>query len=467
MPDLVVTNAGLGGPGLQRIRISSGTISAVGPALEIGVTDQVIDADGGAVLPGLHDHHIHLLAAAAARTSVRLGPPEVVDPDGFVDALRGVARTSPSGAWIRGIGYHESVAGPIDRDLLDRVVPERPVRVQERTGRQWVLNTRALELLELTASSGEGVETDLGGRPTGRISRMDDWLRDAMDQPPPSLEQVGAEAARVGITGFSDATPFPDARALEPLARAVESGELRQRVCVMTAPRAHPEVGPLVLGPIKVLLDDETLPVVDELAAVIGSSHREERPVAVHCVTRVQLVATVAALAMAGAVPGDRIEHGALIPLDLVPELVSLGVIVVTNPGFVFERGDRYAMDVEPDDQPDLYRCRSLLASGVAMAAGTDAPFGPADPWEVMRAAVSRSTRAGAPLGPDEAISAPIALSLFLGSADRPSIPRSVVPGSPGDLCILSVPLGRALEELSASNVVATVIDGVPIAGPA
>jgi len=102
----------------------------------------------------------------------------------------------------------------------------------------------------------------------------------------------------------------------------------------------------------------------------------------------------------------------------------------------------------------------------VPVAAGTDAPFGPADPWEVMRAAVSRTTRSGAVLGSDEAISAPMALSMFLGSPDRPSIPRSVVPGSPGDLCILKVPLERALEELSASNVAATVIEGLLIAGP-
>ncbi|MGH9007742.1 MAG: amidohydrolase family protein [Acidimicrobiales bacterium] len=467
MSDLVVANADLGGPGLQRIRVRSGTISAVGPDLEIATGDEVLDADGGGVLPGLHDHHVHLLAAAAARSSVRLGPPEVASFDDFAWALREAARTLRTGAWIRGVGYHESVAGPIDRDALDRIVVDRPVRVQDRTGRQWVLNTRALEIVGLTAPTGEGVEVGLDGRPTGRLSRMDVWLRDAMDQQPPSLDQVGVDAARFGVTGFTDATPCADVASLQPLARARSSGELRQRVCAMTAPGVIPDDrGLLEIGPTKVLLDDETLPVVDELADVFGSSHLEGRPVAVHCVTRVQLIATLTALGMAGSMPGDRIEHGALIPVDLVPELLRLGVTVVTNPGFVFDRGDRYGLDVEPQDQTDLYRCRSLIALGVRMAAGTDAPFGPADPWEVMRAAVSRTTRSGALLGPDEAISAPMALSLFLGSADRPSVPRSLVPGSPGDLCILSVPLSQALEALSASNVAATVAGGVLIAGP-
>ena len=36
------------------------------------------------------------------------------------------------GEWLRGTGYHESVAGELDRHALDRWVPARPVRVQHR-----------------------------------------------------------------------------------------------------------------------------------------------------------------------------------------------------------------------------------------------------------------------------------------------------------------------------------------------
>ncbi len=39
--------------------------------------EQVLDAAGGAVIPGLHDHHVHLRSAAAALTSARVGPSEV------------------------------------------------------------------------------------------------------------------------------------------------------------------------------------------------------------------------------------------------------------------------------------------------------------------------------------------------------------------------------------------------------
>ena len=104
--------------------------------------DVVVDAAGGAVLPGLHDHHVHLLALAAARQSIRLGPPDVGDRAAFDAALRAAAAGGTG--WLRGIGYHESVAGPLDRDRLDALVPGRPVRVQHRSGAMWVLNSRAL-----------------------------------------------------------------------------------------------------------------------------------------------------------------------------------------------------------------------------------------------------------------------------------------------------------------------------------
>ena len=43
-------------------------------------SEQVLDAAGGTVIPGLHDHHVHLRSAAAALTSVRVGPAEFVLP---------------------------------------------------------------------------------------------------------------------------------------------------------------------------------------------------------------------------------------------------------------------------------------------------------------------------------------------------------------------------------------------------
>src|SRR5439155_12888916 len=96
------------------------------------------------------------------------------------------------------------------------------------------------------------------------------------------------------------------------------------------------------------------------------------------------------ALELAGTAVGDRIEHAGVVPAELVAELARQRLTVVTQPGFVAERGDQYLRDVDADDVAHLYRVRSLLDAGVAVAFGTDAPYGSADPWRVIRAAVDR-----------------------------------------------------------------------------
>ena len=187
-----------------------------------------------------------------------------------------------------------------------------------------------------------------------------------------------------------------------------------------------PPPGTVSAGPVKIMLDDTTLPPLDELAGRIRGAHAAGRPAAVHCVTRVQLVVTLAALDLAGRRPGDRIEHGAVIGADSLPDL--RGLTVVTQPHFVAERGEQYAADVPPDDLPDLWRLRSLIDAGVDVAAGSDAPFGSADPWHVMRAAVRRPALFAA----DEAVSPARALALFLGEPAAPGTPAAGGPRPPG-----------------------------------
>ncbi len=49
---------------------------------------------------------------------------------------------------MRGIGYHESVLGTLpDARALDALVPDRPLAMQHRSGRMWLLNSAALDAL--------------------------------------------------------------------------------------------------------------------------------------------------------------------------------------------------------------------------------------------------------------------------------------------------------------------------------
>lgn len=479
MTDLVVRRADFGAGRQADVRVSRDRIVAVAPHLEIRSTDELLDAAGGGVIPGLHDHHVHLYGWAASRRSVAVGPPQVRDHAAFVERVVASDRALPAGAWLRGVGYHESVAGVLDRRTLDALVPARPVRIQHRSGAQWILNSVGLERLPGALLTDRGIERDSEGQPTGRLSRMDERLAQVWERTEVDLAEVSALALQQGVTAFTDATPFSEQRQLDLLFDAKKRGDIVQSLTLMSAPRSLLEF-PLGIqtGPAKVLLDDNALPTFDELLTTVIDVHDEGRAVAVHCVTAVQTVLTLAVLSNAGSLPGDRIEHGALISPELIPDLERLGITVVTNPGFVFERGDTYLADVDPKELDNLYRCASLRRSGVKVLAGTDAPFGRADPWQAARAAVTRETFEGAVLGGDEAVSPLQALSLFFegaefleggeffeggefsGRAVGEQCPLLVAPGAPPDLIVLSVPFDEALKSLSADNVAACIVGG-------
>jgi predicted amidohydrolase YtcJ len=391
----------------------------------------VFDAAWGTVIPGLHDHHVHLRSAAAALTSTRVGPAEVHSREDLARALR--SATVRSDGWIRAVGYHEAIAGPLDRAVLDELSPSVPVRVQHRSGVLWTLNSAGLE------------RVGLEDHPDGRLRSSDRSWSDTLQRDDTGLADVSRQLCAYGVTGVTDATPDFEVGDIVKLIEAHRRGELRQRVNC--------------LAPGKRILHDADLDL-DELTSWIARRHAQDAPVAVHCVTAAQLVVTLSALRSVGTHPQDRIEHAAVVPDDNVADLANLGVTVVTQPNFVAERGDQYLADVPAREQHELWRLASLLRAEVPVALSTDMPFGHADPWAVMRAAVHRTTGAGAVLGADECVSAREALTMFFGKASRPTEPRRIEPGQPGDLVVLRASPTEVFEELDSGMVAATVIAG-------
>ncbi|PPJ33552.1 amidohydrolase [Nocardia nova] len=464
MTVIVIRNAEVRGQTGLDLRVRGSRLEQIGRGLSTSDAQDVIDARGGAVIPGLHDHHLHLYATAADAASVHCGPPEVCDRQELADALAMAA--GDEHGWVRGVGYFESVAGDLDARAIDALHRDRPVRIQHRSGAMWILNTAALRQVRITAATRHpGVELDAAGEPTGRIWRADSWLRDRLPAAgPPDLHALGAKLARKGITGVTDATPDLTPGSQTALTQSVATGELPQRLHLLGVPLnavVQQENSRVSVGPYKIVIPDSGLPSLDNLVERIRCAHGHGRAVAVHCVSREALLLLLAAMEEAGGRAGDRIEHGALIPVESIADIRRHGFSVVTQPGFLRHRGDDYRHTVDAADLPDLYRCRSLVDAGVPLALSSDAPYGPIDPWTVIAAARDRAGATGAPLNIAEHLTAGEALRAYLGSPDDPGgLPRRLRAGAPADLVVLEVPLARALSAPTADNVRATVIDG-------
>nr|BFE78085.1 hypothetical protein GCM10020093_006860 [Planobispora longispora] len=158
-------------------------------------------------------------------------------------------------------------------------------------------------------------------------------------------------------------------------------------------------------APRKIVIRDDALPSLGDLIADIAAAHANRRPVAMHCLTTEALLLALAALDEAGSLDGDRLEHAAVVPAWGIERIHAHGLRVVTQPGFLADRGEEMARDTAPGD---LYRYGSLLKAGVMTVPSSDAPYGPADPWQVMAAARDRV------IGRRERVSVRVALDGYL-----------------------------------------------------
>ena len=206
---------------------------------------------------------------------------------------------------------------------------------------------------------------------------------------------------------------------------------------------------------LKLHYHDNDLPALDDLAAEIKQAHEKGRNVAAHCVTRAELMLTLAAIEMAGQIYGDRIEHAAIADDAAIEWMKKLGVIVVTQPNFIAERETAYLKDVPIEDHKNLWRLKAFADAGLKLAAGSDAPFGDPNPWTAMAAAVARPREfEGEAVAPEDA------LALYTKPVhDAGALPRKIEIGGMADLCLLDRDWLKARSNFSDVSVRATWID--------
>ena len=247
LPIMLIRRATLLDGTVTDIRVGA-QIDEVGDDLAVRPGEGMLDAGGGTVLPGLHDHHVHIRSAASALYSFSVGPPggEHQRRTG-TDALErhpGPRRVDPRRRLSR-VGGRD-----LDRTALDAVVPHIPVRIQHRSGALWILNTAALGRVGLPE------------HPDGRLRSADRGWSEALARRETDLAEFGRRITATGVTGVTDATPDLDADDMVALMVAHRRGEFR--------PRPH------FLAPGKIILHDDRLDL-DALIDWITLRHNDGR----------------------------------------------------------------------------------------------------------------------------------------------------------------------------------------------
>lgn len=439
MNRLVLTGARVNGATTGRILIEDGVITEIRRDLPATPLAGSIDVQGGTVLPGLWDHHVHLFAAAARLWSVDVAG--IGDPEQFAGRLRHAAR-EPREGWVRVVGYDDEALGPLDSARLDRLAPTSvPIKVQHRSGHQWVVNGAGRSAL---ARAGVSVGTD------GMLWDDDEALRQGRTAPTQLADTVRELTRRrasygcVRVTDMSSTSSAADIAAL----RAWLSPTLSLQA--YGAPHAG-------LDGVKRIVADHAYPSPDDLVRWFDPDTVSR--VAAHAATAEALALIASAAVSLG--PHVRVEHAFITDDALLATLAQVDVELGVHPGFIHSHGDRIRRLLSPDEQASYQRLASMRESGMRMFGGTDSPFAPDRLWQCMETAVTRRTASGARLDAAEALSPEDAFALFTrqglqGSADGPRLEV----GQPADLCVIDRDWRTARSALSQTCVVLTVAAG-------
>ncbi|MEV7888719.1 amidohydrolase [Streptomyces sp. NPDC002817] len=148
------------------VAVTGDRITAVGhdEVLDLkGSRTEVVDLAGRLLLPGFQDAHIHPVPAGLELTQCDLTRAKTAKET--VAAVRAYAAAHPEREWITGGGWSMEAfeGGTPTKELLDAVVPDRPVYLPNRDHHGAWVNSRALELAGITRDTPDPVD--------GRIER--------------------------------------------------------------------------------------------------------------------------------------------------------------------------------------------------------------------------------------------------------------------------------------------------------
>ncbi|MFH2056102.1 MAG: amidohydrolase, partial [bacterium] len=199
---------------------------------------EMIDLQGGIVLPGFVDSHVHLFHWSRSLSEVKLGSASSYDE--VLRHIRKYVRKNPTARWLGGGGWKiEQWRRPhlLHKDALDHICSDKPLVFFSKDDHTAWVNSRTLQLAGIGPGTpdppGGVIERDEFGQPTGILREQAAWqLYKIRPQSNPAearktLKQGIAEMLRRGCVGVSN---FDKSQGWETLEALDIAGELPIRV---------------------------------------------------------------------------------------------------------------------------------------------------------------------------------------------------------------------------------------------
>ena len=427
-------------PRAAAVAIAGDRISAVGSAAHVsglrGPKTEVIDCKGLPLIPGLHDAHTHVLATAASLSALDCGSPGIDSVGELLKALENRAADLPPGQWIRGYGLEPAALREKrypTRQELDSVTPRHPTRLEHSSGHATLLNSRGLAAAGIDSETPDPpdgiIDRDANGEPTGLLLEMGIYLRERLGRTrsPEEMEagvsQLSKTLLSYGITSVQDAGPNNGTDQWETFQSLTARQIFQPRLTMMAGIGRLDEVSEaglgwgggdnrLRIGHTKIILTCTTgqlMPAPNDLEELARQAWELGFPIAVHAIEQEAVEETIRVVqaknskvggaggSASGPInrPGvkDRIEHCAECPPHLMKKLAHSGAMVVTQPGFIYWRGDGYLERVQPELLPHLYAIGKMMERQIPVAFGSDSPVIDPNPWPGIYSAVTGMTR--------------------------------------------------------------------------
>ena len=237
-------------PWEQAVALKDGKILAVGSdeaiASSIGESTKVIDLEGKFMMPGLHDAHVHIEQAYKADMlgdQMLTFPVDVASIKELQELLKEYADKNPDLKVLFAQSLPQDIfpnSSPT-KAFIDEVIPDRPVVILSDTGHEGLLNSKALEIEGIVASTqtpkGGTIDKDANGEPTGYFREMAAgiWAWKYYPQVSPEEHKKGLQATIAYLNSIG-VTSIKQQHAKNPIAIAAQSlekeGNLNARIAL-------------------------------------------------------------------------------------------------------------------------------------------------------------------------------------------------------------------------------------------